>query len=67
MADFTVEQLEQMEQSIDRERKGIIATADFVEPEELHRRLSIKRTAASRPPVSSKEITPQVLPSFMYF
>ena len=32
MADFTVEQLEQMEQSIDRERKGIIATADFVEP-----------------------------------
>ena len=39
MADFTVEQLEQMEQSIDRERKGIIATADFVEPEELHREL----------------------------
>jgi len=30
-------------------------------------KLSIKRTAASRPPVSSKEITPQVLPSFMYF
>lgn len=39
MADFTVEQLEQMEQRIDRERKGIIATADFVEPEELHREL----------------------------
>ena len=39
MADFTVEQLEQMEQSIDQERKGIIATADFVEPEELHREL----------------------------
>ena len=41
MADFTVEQLEQMEQSIDRERKGIIATADFVEPEELHREASL--------------------------
>ena len=39
MADFTVEQLEQMEQSIDQERKGIIATTDFVEPEELHREL----------------------------
>ena len=33
------EQLEQMEQSIDRERKGIIATADFVVVEELHREL----------------------------
>ena len=39
MADFTVEELEQLERKIDRERKGIIATEDFVEPEELHREL----------------------------
>ena len=31
MADFTVEELEQLERNIDRERKGIIATEDFAE------------------------------------
>ena len=39
MADFTVEELEQLERNIDRERKGIIATEDFVKPEVLHREL----------------------------
>lgn len=39
MADFTAEQLQEIERSIDQERRGVIATEDFVQPEELYAEL----------------------------
>ncbi len=39
MADISVEELEKLERSIEKGRKGVIETSDFVEPEELHREL----------------------------
>ncbi len=39
MADFTTEELERMERRIRQENEGVVATADFVDPEELYKEL----------------------------
>ena len=39
MADFSVDELENFERKVEQETNGVIATSDFVEPEELYREL----------------------------
>ncbi len=39
MADFTIEEIESLENKIKQGRKGVVATSDFVEPEDLHKEL----------------------------
>ncbi len=39
MADFSIEEIEKFERKIRQSRKGVIATSDFVEPEELYKEL----------------------------
>ena len=39
MADYSVEELDQMERSIKSGNKGVVRTEDFVDPEELYKEL----------------------------